>query len=126
MFNRSMSQLISLALDEWTWKGHFSGRRLYGIAGPNNSDCPYECADDMVYDDGMTELFFDDGTSSDVIYADFVRGYHMALHRHRIHPIDSQVCLDRIISKAKHHDEKCKQVVRDSLLFAAHGEQTNE
>lgn len=126
MIHLLMTELVSLGLDGWLWKGEFDGPRLYSIAGPGDSDCPYECAEDLVSDNGMASLTFENGEVIDIIYPDVVRGYQLALDRNRVHPVDWEACLGQIITRAKHHDERCKKVVRDTVLFAAYGEDRNE
>lgn len=119
--------LVALCLDDWLWKGDPDTKnRLYSIAGPNDSDCPYECAEDLVKNKGMVQLVFEDGETIDVLYADIVNGLDKAMEHHGIFgEFWAERCF-LLLRHAKTQNQWAKQVFRDTLIFAAYGEQGHE
>jgi len=116
-----------MCLDQWLWKGEPEPKaRLYSIAGPNDSDCPHECANDLVNNKGMVELVFDDGEVIDVIYRDLLNGMNMALEHHGVDGEGWPERAYRLLHHAQTNNRWAKKIFQDTLIFAAYGEQGHE
>ena len=114
--------IIELALSYDLWEGPPTSRnRLYSINGPGDSDCPNECAYDLMNDEGMVELVFEDGKAIDVIRSDLLTGWSLSCEPHGVHTGLGFVQA-RILADARNNDTWAKGVIRDMVLFAAYGQ----
>lgn len=115
--------IVELALSYSLWEGSpESSNRLYSINGPDDSDCPNECAYDLMNNEGMVELVFEDGEAIDVIRSDLLRGFWLACQHHGVHTIDWHAVGPRLLADARNDDTWAKGVIRDMVLFAAYGQ----
>ena len=115
--------IVELALSYDLWEGSPESRnRLYSINGPGDSDCPNECAYDLMNCGGMVELVFEDGKVIDVIRSDLLTGWSLSCEHHGVHTIDWDTVGPRLLADARNNDTWAKGVIRDMVLFAAYGE----